>query len=1037
MLKQQIGIDPFVWWIGVVEDRRDPLFLGRAKVRIVGWHTSDKTVMPTENLPWAEPIMPIDHGKNPVGVREGDYVVGFFKDSVQMQEPVMIGVLPGIPETPANPELGFNDPTPDDLLTPSNIPRPPEFSAPIPFAQKMTSGIEKSVSSGLEEFTRRNVKDIPELKGLYETLPSMTFNDKFNLTRMLIQEPRGFLTNVKTNGIEEVFKSFQVNDILNQSPSQKLSVFNAVGSLMNKFSAETNTLVAGLSQNSQFQNFITSISGKDSIVRQFVDDSGRMVSSVLTGANEVYNYITDEVGNIVTQGVQFVQDATGQIVEESLDLVSPITNQITDSINSFVTERASKDFNISDTFSIGNFTYGVRNDFITGMESSIEKHLSGFFRAKIPNEIEGAIFNLFPQGVLKSLTSNEKVNVFQFFNTDIKTNLENFASEIIPLDQLNVIIDSLGDAAKEFLEFLGFDTTELFGEEDPTDLESKFKNPDELPIVGTSVGVLKKEYDPAEYPYDINKDGIYNEADASVLAATSRTEGFVDTSGEGVSTGYPISRYPLEPYLNEPTTSRLARNENIESTIIAKKKGSVESFPTASFQTTGLGKDSSNEGDNFTEAETPYNAKYPYNKVFESESGHFIEIDDSPTAERLHWYHRSGTFREIYPDGTLVDKCVSKQYNITIDDLFVASQKNINVTSTETMRLKSGPSTVIESGGSILEQSGGNLSQNVGANYHRLIAEDEHIKVGGNANEEIKKEYTLKVRQNFLSQIDQNHDHIVKQNSYTLIEGTKTEVVEGFKEEKIRDSFNTFVKDNRKIKVDGDYELHVGGNLTIKCDGIIHMSSNAAMKLSALGFISTSTLLDVRNATIGGNNIKLNFFSDEIYAIPLFQKLPIPDPGLGIFHFGEPEASEDKVFPPEEPEPETPKQSSVKPGFVLDGYQINWLYKPSSDSNGKPVTLSNPGSGQHYFREAIPTGKLETVTVEYLNEDLTITQWEVVRPVHKPGKIIEKGVFSGIGNGGRAHYRYSKKASEYPKQMFLTSDDGTEWLILDSGIRHD
>ena len=37
------GKDGYIWWHGVVEDRKDPLFLGRCRVRILGWHTENKT----------------------------------------------------------------------------------------------------------------------------------------------------------------------------------------------------------------------------------------------------------------------------------------------------------------------------------------------------------------------------------------------------------------------------------------------------------------------------------------------------------------------------------------------------------------------------------------------------------------------------------------------------------------------------------------------------------------------------------------------------------------------------------------------------------------------------------------------------------------------------------------------------------------------------------------------------------------------------------------------------------------------------------
>ena len=38
-----------------------------------------------------------------------------------------------------------------------------------------------------------------------------------------------------------------------------------------------------------------------------------------------------------------------------------------------------------------------------------------------------------------------------------------------------------------------------------------------------------------------------------------------------------------------------------------------------------------------------------FNKVFETESGHVQEFDDTPGQERIHTYHRSGTFHEVDP----------------------------------------------------------------------------------------------------------------------------------------------------------------------------------------------------------------------------------------------------------------------------------------------------------------------------------------------------------------------------------------------------
>ena len=109
----------FVWWQGVVEDRIDPLKLGRCRVRILGYHSDNKEDgrgIPTDHLPWATPSQPITSaamngiGTTPLGPVEGTWVFGFFRDGENAQEPVMTGTFGGIPEEVSNPVKGFNDP---------------------------------------------------------------------------------------------------------------------------------------------------------------------------------------------------------------------------------------------------------------------------------------------------------------------------------------------------------------------------------------------------------------------------------------------------------------------------------------------------------------------------------------------------------------------------------------------------------------------------------------------------------------------------------------------------------------------------------------------------------------------------------------------------------------------------------------------------------------------------------------------------------------------------------------------------------------
>ena len=103
------GRDGFVWWFGVVEDRNDPLALGRVRARVYGYHTEDKTKLPTVDLPWAVCVQPANSasaggiGSSPTGPIEGSWVFGFWRDPDFMQEPMVMGTIPGVTSAAAAP----------------------------------------------------------------------------------------------------------------------------------------------------------------------------------------------------------------------------------------------------------------------------------------------------------------------------------------------------------------------------------------------------------------------------------------------------------------------------------------------------------------------------------------------------------------------------------------------------------------------------------------------------------------------------------------------------------------------------------------------------------------------------------------------------------------------------------------------------------------------------------------------------------------------------------------------------------------------
>lgn len=106
--KEFIGLDGFLWWFGVVEDRQDPLGLGRCRVRIFGVHSESLSDIPTEDLPWAHPSQAVNNHTFSTP-KEGEYVFGFFVDGKFAQQPIILGIIPGFVTNQGNPSFGFND----------------------------------------------------------------------------------------------------------------------------------------------------------------------------------------------------------------------------------------------------------------------------------------------------------------------------------------------------------------------------------------------------------------------------------------------------------------------------------------------------------------------------------------------------------------------------------------------------------------------------------------------------------------------------------------------------------------------------------------------------------------------------------------------------------------------------------------------------------------------------------------------------------------------------------------------------------------
>ncbi len=101
------------------------------------------------------------------------------------------------------------------------------------------------------------------------------------------------------------------------------------------------------------------------------------------------------------------------------------------------------------------------------------------------------------------------------------------------------------------------------------------------------------------------------------------------------------------------------------------------------------------------EPPSAYKAKYPFNKTTTTESGHAIEIDDTPGQERIHVYHKSGSYTEIDKNGRVVTKSVDDDYEIVVKDKNVYVGGNVKVVVNGNVDIKVNGSYTVTSSGSM------------------------------------------------------------------------------------------------------------------------------------------------------------------------------------------------------------------------------------------------------------------------------------------------------------------------------------------------
>jgi len=273
-------------------------------------------------------------------------------------------------------------------------------------------------------------------------------------------------------------------------------------------------------------------------------------------------------------------------------------------------------------------TVGPYNPLDLVSQNRNASYVSGIISPAISTTIDSQI-NALVSSKISSLISFNTSSQFQNI-----AGLGNLKSQIL-LSLQPVLSNSISQAISSF-------SSGLFN-----------KNVVTIPLVG-NIGSLFNTADPtiALQNYTLS----YNNNQVTSLLGSLQNYNVLNQDNKDklqvLQTGFvdPTATYPTNDY-NGSDTNKLARGE-VQGTIVQTKN-----------KNRMIGAKLPN-GMSWSQPESPYKGEYPYNKVTNTERGHIIEIDDTPGAERLHIYHRSGTFIEIDANGSVIKRAMGSNYEI-------------------------------------------------------------------------------------------------------------------------------------------------------------------------------------------------------------------------------------------------------------------------------------------------------------------------------------------------------------------------------------
>ena len=687
---------------GVVEDNMDPMALGRVKARCFGFHPEDRTLVPTEHLPWSIVAQPTTSasisgvGWSPNGLELGTWVIGYFADGKNAQYPIITHTLPGIhrpnpPGVPGGDPSGYLNSDPrgagttdgsinEDTMRPYHnevveIPEVDDFGRPInrnanpklaPAPNGTAFGDGATIGGGnANMMLTHQHKDQWESLGLktysWKTVPEgygcRDGSLKFHYGTALAMEQ---LTKDFGKGKMELNSAWR-------SPAYNASVDGARNSLhMQGKALDVSFRTIGNSRAEQIK--FAKLAVKNGFVGFGLYQTFMHID---TGSGRTWN------GASASWFVEALKEAgwypgkpglEGVALNPGAQTEEQVADQPLGGTN--VTGSTTEEYIRQDLAS-----KGYTNEQIAAVLAHAKGESNLNPGALNPNDVGKPAYGLFQWrgDRLESLKEYSAANGMDYtttqaqmayFHHEMATNEKNAGGNL--RNSKNLIEANKAMAGYE--RYRGWNT--------PGGAETQER---------------------------LGYAGDFFSGSAGTLSAADPTKGFVD----------PTNSLPFPEYRGTPSTHVNARglNSGIEQIAMNEKDvGRLTGFPAAGDVGT------------FGEPELLAAPQYPYNKTFGTKSGHLMEWDDSPGAERINIEHKTGSGIEIFADGQVSQRTVGNDFKMISGDSYQGVLGKYFLTSVNDMHVRST--------GDMHQQADGSLFITMGNDGTWVISGDATISVG-------------------------------------------------------------------------------------------------------------------------------------------------------------------------------------------------------------------------------------------------------------------------------------------------------------------